>query len=120
MPRPQATSDRGGVQQLAPTEGAPTARSSLETLGSLAEAVPNVGVLKLAAITFFAVAGGPFGIEPLVQAGGARWAVIGLFAAPWVWGMPSALMTAELSTAIPESGGYIVWVRPANFHTPAD
>ena len=31
-----------------------------------------LGVLKLAAITFFAVCGGPFGLEPLIKNGGAR------------------------------------------------
>ena len=76
-----------------------------------AQAVPNVGIFKLAALTFFSVAGGPYGVEPLVQSGGAMWALLGLLTVPWFWGLPTALMTAELSTALPESGGYIVCTK---------
>jgi amino acid transporter len=32
---------------------------------------------------------------------------------PWLWGFPTALMTAELSAAMPEDGGYVVWVERA-------
>lgn len=32
---------------------------------------------------------------------------------PLVWGLPAALMTAELASAIPAEGGYYVWVRRA-------
>ena len=32
---------------------------------------------------------------------------------PIVWALPDALMTAELASAIPEEGGYVVWVRRA-------
>jgi hypothetical protein len=38
----------------------------------LAEPKASLGVLKLAAITFFAVCGGPFGLEPLIKNGGAQ------------------------------------------------
>ena len=74
---------------------------------------PQLGVWKLAALTFFAVSGGPFGVEPLVRTGGPGFAALGLLTIPWVWGIPMAMMTAELSTAMPESGGYIVWIHRA-------
>ena len=32
---------------------------------------------------------------------------------PLLWALPTALMVAELSSAIPEEGGYYVWVRRA-------
>ena len=32
---------------------------------------------------------------------------------PWLWSFPTALMTAELSSAMPEDGGYVVWVERA-------
>ena len=88
------------------------------TSGSVASAVTRpaaaqLGVLKLAALTFFAVAGGPFGVEPLVRTGGPGWTVLGLLGVPYIWGLPMAMMTAELSTAIPESGGYILWIQRA-------
>ena len=80
---------------------------------------PSIGIVKLSALTFFAVAGGPYGVEPLVKNGGALWSIVGLLCVPWVWSLPTALMTAELSTAMPESGGYIVWIHRyfATHHT---
>ena len=85
----------------------------LPALPAVGPRKPSLGVVKLAALTFFAVSGGPFGLEPLVKNGGARNALLGLVVIPWVWGLPMALMTAELSTALPESGGYIVWLHRA-------
>ena len=102
---------RQGYDALA--DDAPGPEISSGKHASESGVVPNIGICKLVAITFFAVAGGPYGVEPLVQAGGAKMAVLGLLLAPWLWGLPMALMTAELSTAIPESGGYIVWVHRA-------
>ncbi|MBM4264415.1 MAG: APC family permease [Deltaproteobacteria bacterium] len=67
----------------------------------------------LAAVTFFCVAGGPFGLEDAVGAAGPQLALLGIVLLPWFWSFPTALMTAELSTAMPEDGGYVVWVEKA-------
>lgn len=40
-------------------------------------------------------------------------ALLGLLIVPWLWSFPTALMTAELSAAMPEDGGYVVWVERA-------
>jgi len=69
--------------------------------------------IQLVMITFFAVCGGPFGIESMVGSAGPRLSLAGLLIVPWVWALPQALMTAELATAIPEMGGYVVWVHRA-------
>ena len=74
---------------------------------------PPLGACSLTAIAFFVVSGGPYGIEPLVRTGGAFWSLLALVLVPFVWGAPMALMTAELSSAIPEAGGYVVWVHRA-------
>lgn len=62
---------------------------------------------------FFCVAGGPFGLESLVQESGATLAIVLIVATPFLWAVPAALMTAELSSALPNEGGYYVWVRRA-------
>jgi amino acid transporter len=62
---------------------------------------------------FFTVSGGPYGLEPLVAAVGPGWAVILIVLTPLLWGLPIALMAAELAGALPEEGGYYVWVREA-------
>ena len=67
----------------------------------------------LIALTFFCVAGGAYGLEDAVGAGGAAAALAGILILPWLWSFPTALMTAELSAAMPEDGGYVVWVERA-------
>lgn len=64
-------------------------------------------------LIFFEVAGGPYGAEPAVQAGGPLLALIGFTVFPFVWAVPESLVTAELSTAMPGNGGYVVWVDRA-------
>src|SRR5215472_9300473 len=68
-------------------------------------------MLALACVTFFTTCGGAFGIEPLVSAVGPGWAVVMIVVTPFVWSLPIALMVAELSTRMPEEGGYYIWVR---------
>lgn len=73
----------------------------------------KLGFFALAAVIFFTVSGGAFGIEPLVGKMGAGWAVALILIVPVLWSLPIALMVAELSSAIPATGGYYVWVRRA-------
>jgi amino acid transporter len=68
---------------------------------------------SLVALTFFCVAGGAYGLEDAVGAGGPMLALLALLVVPWLWSFPTALMTAELSSAMPEDGGYVVWVDRA-------
>ena len=78
-----------------------------------AEPRPKLRWHQLVGVTFFAVCGGDYGIEDTVGAAGARLTLLGLLVLPWIWSLPIALMTAELSSMIPESGGYVVWVHRA-------
>jgi amino acid transporter len=71
----------------------------------------SLGLRALVAIVFFTVSGGAFGLEPLIGAVGPAWAVAMIVLTPIVWSVPIALVAAELSSAIPEEGGYYVWVR---------
>ncbi len=74
---------------------------------------PALGLRPLVALTFFCVAGGAYGLEDAVGAGGPSVVLLGILILPWLWSFPTALMTAELSTAMPEDGGYVVWVEKA-------
>ncbi|HEY1373213.1 MAG TPA: APC family permease [Candidatus Binatia bacterium] len=73
----------------------------------------TLGFARLVALTFFCVAGGAYGFEDAVGAAGPAVALAALIAVPWLWSFPTALMTAELSAAMPEDGGYVVWVTRA-------
>ncbi|GBG82312.1 hypothetical protein CBR_g34596 [Chara braunii] len=56
---------------------------------------------------------GPYGFEDTIGAGGAPLTFIALVLIPCIWSIPLALLTAELSCMIPESGGNVVWVHRA-------
>jgi amino acid transporter len=70
-------------------------------------------LLPLVAATYFMVSGGPYGLEDIVgQAGYAR-ALLLLCIVPLLWSLPTALMVGELASALPEDGGFYVWVSRA-------
>jgi amino acid transporter len=71
----------------------------------------TINHITLGFIAYFAVAAGPFGVEDAVRAAGPYPVLMAVCLLPFTWGLPQALMTAELSTMIDENGGYILWVR---------
>ncbi|KAG2262658.1 hypothetical protein Bca52824_069737 [Brassica carinata] len=73
----------------------------------------KISLLPLIFLIFYEVSGGPFGIEDTVKAAGPLLAILGLILFPFVWSIPEALITAEMSTMFPENGGYVVWVSSA-------
>lgn len=73
----------------------------------------SVGRLMLLALVYCCVSGGPYGLEPLVAQSGAGLAVLLIVVTPIIWSLPDALTTAELASAIPAEGGYVVWVKRA-------
>jgi amino acid transporter len=68
-------------------------------------------VLPMIAATYFMVAGGPYGLEEIVQKTGYGATLLILLITPLLWSLPTALMVSELATAIPEEGGFYIWVR---------
>jgi amino acid transporter len=85
----------------------------IATTGARSAPPRTLGFAGLVGVIFFCVAGGAYGLEDAVGAGGPMWALLALAIVPWLWSVPMALMTAELSAAIPEDGGYVVWVERA-------
>lgn len=47
------------------------------------------------------------------MAGGPGIGLLLILVVPFIWGMPSAMMTAELSSAIPVEGGFYHWTKRA-------
>jgi len=70
----------------------------------------TLGIVALASLIFFEVAGGAYGIEPVIKTAGPLVAIVGLCLAPIFWSVPIAMMTAELATTWPCMGGKISWV----------
>jgi amino acid transporter len=73
----------------------------------------ELGLLPLAAVVFFNVSGGPYGIEDLVSAFGPGLSLLLLVVTPLLWSLPVALVMAELAAAMPDEGGYVTWTRRA-------
>ncbi len=65
----------------------------------------------MVAATYFMVAGGPYGLEDIVKKTGYRATIVILLLTPLLWSVPTTLMVSELATAIPEEGGFYIWVR---------
>ncbi|KAG6502531.1 probable polyamine transporter At3g13620 [Zingiber officinale] len=75
---------------------------------------PNkLTLVPLIFLIYFEVAGGPYGSEPAVQAAGALYALLGFLIFPFIWSVPESLVTAELATAIPGNGGFVLWAARA-------
>ena len=70
-------------------------------------------LLPLIGATYFMVAGGPYGLEDILGKAGYGKALLLLILVPLVWSLPTSLMVGELSSALPEEGGYYIWVRRA-------
>lgn len=73
----------------------------------------KLALLPLVAATFFIISGGPYGTEDIVRKSSYAGALLILILVPLVWSLPTAMMVSELSTALPEEGGFYVWVTRA-------
>lgn len=73
----------------------------------------KLSLIPLIFLIYFEVAGGPYGEEPAVQAAGPLFALLGFLIFPFIWSVPEALITAELSTTFPGNGGFVIWAERA-------
>lgn len=67
-------------------------------------------LVPLVAAIYFMVAGGPFGLEDIVARSGYAGAISILLLTPVLWALPTGLMVAEMTSAVPEEGGYYAYV----------
>jgi len=65
----------------------------------------------LVAATFFMVSGGTYGTEEIIHGAGYGLGILVLLFLPALWSLPTAFMIGELSSALPQEGGYYAWVR---------
>jgi amino acid transporter len=72
--------------------------------------IRKISVLPLAAVIFFTVSGGPYGLEPLISYAGS-YAIPLLLIIPLLWDIPMILVVLELNSMMPVEGGYYEWVK---------
>ncbi|KAK6145089.1 hypothetical protein DH2020_021909 [Rehmannia glutinosa] len=90
-----------------PPEQLPTTTAATTTTAKKLTLIPLIFLI------YFEVAGGPYGEEPAVKAAGPLFAILGFLIFPFIWSIPEALITAELSTAFPGNGGFVIWADSA-------
>jgi amino acid transporter len=73
----------------------------------------KLGMWSIVALVFFNVSGGGFGSEEIIEGAGPLVGIAGCVLGILFYSVPMALMTAELSSAFPEDGGYTVWISEA-------
>jgi amino acid transporter len=81
------------------------------TVTTRAVSARKMTLVPMIAATYFMVAGGPQGLEDIVHKTGYSATLLILVLTPLLWSLPASLMVSELATAIPEEGGFYVWVR---------
>jgi amino acid transporter len=72
-----------------------------------------LGLGSLVFIMFFTVSGGAYGLEDVIGSSGPGIGLLLILLTPIFFSLPSALMVAELATAMPVEGGYYYWVKRA-------
>ena len=73
----------------------------------------RMSTLSLFLMTYCLVSGGYFGMEDMVSLTGPGLTLLILIIFPFLWSIPQALIASELGSAIPDEGGYYVWVQRA-------
>lgn len=73
----------------------------------------KLSIIPLIFLIYFEVSGGAYGEEAAVGAAGPLCAILGFLIFPFIWSIPEALVTAELATAFPGNGGYVIWAHHA-------
>ncbi|PIN17174.1 Amino acid transporter [Handroanthus impetiginosus] len=96
-----------------PTTSPPPQELPTTTPAAAVSTTKKLTLIPLIFLIYFEVAGGPYGEEPAVQAAGPLFAILGFLIFPFIWSIPEALITAELSTAFPGNGGFVIWADRA-------
>jgi amino acid transporter len=71
----------------------------------------GINRFALFATMFVVLCGGPFGMEEIVPLAGPGLFALTLLVVPVLWGIPYALITAELVSELPMEGGAYQWFR---------
>lgn len=72
--------------------------------------------LKVSTVVFMIfslTAAGAYGIESMIPEAGPGLTIVLLMVLPFIWGLPFALVAAELGSVRPQEGGYYKWVQEA-------
>lgn len=95
-----------------PAEEAPTGRG-VRPLVEERVLTRALGLGAIVGLIYFSISGGPYGLEGVIGESGAGMGLLLIVVTPILVSLPTALMVAELGTAMPVEGGYYHWVKTA-------
>ena len=107
------SSESEAISKMAPSSPSAAQRKEATPLLPVPERKRVLGVMAMSAIIWFNVSGGPSGSEEIVAALGPFTAIGIMMMFLVCYSIPQALITAELSTAFADNGGYSLWVKAA-------
>ncbi|SDX32801.1 APC family permease [Eubacterium barkeri] len=71
----------------------------------------RMSLMSMFLLIFCLVSGGYFGVEDMISSSGPGLAILLIIIFPLIWSLPAALYACEMGSAIPDEGGYYVWVK---------
>jgi amino acid transporter len=87
--------------------------SEKQTSAARVRAIKKVGLFSFVFVMYSYNTAGPFGLEDQVRTSGPGMALMYQLLIPFFWCIPISLVAAELTTAMPVSGGFYRWTREA-------
>src|SRR6266849_1751662 len=69
----------------------------------------RIGLVPFVAVLFAYCAGGPFSLESMISTSGPGLGLMFLLVVPFLFAVPIALATAEMTTLMPVEGGFYRW-----------
>lgn len=75
----------------------------------------SLSTLLLTGLMYTFTISGAYGIEESVKGGGALLTVVSILVIPVIMGAPTALVVAELASAVPSNAGFLMWIK-LSFH----
>jgi amino acid transporter len=89
------------------------ADSERQASAARVRAIKKVGLFSFVFVMYSYNTAGPFGLEDQVRTSGPGMALMYQLLIPFFWCIPISLVAAELTTAMPVSGGFYRWTREA-------
>ncbi|KPI85002.1 putative Amino acid permease/transporter [Leptomonas seymouri] len=83
--------------------------------GGAVEQWRRLSTLLLTGLMYTFTISGAYGIEESVMGGGVVLTIISIVVMPIIMGAPTALVVAELASAVPSNAGFLMWIK-LSFH----
>ena len=95
--------------------GAAAAASDTSLNGGAVDQRGTLSTVLLTGLMYTFTISGAYGIEESVMGGGVMLTLVSIVVIPIIMGAPTALVVAELASAVPSNSGFLMWIN-LSFH----